>query len=52
MTEEYIKTEDLLEEVKCALSDCFVAEIAEQENCIILQFENGQKFRVELKEVK
>lgn len=52
MTNERINKEALLEEIECALTDCFVAKTVKEEDCIILQFENGQKFRLHLQETK
>ncbi len=45
-----IQKEDLVVEIKAALCDTFVAEIAAEENEIVLRFVNGQKFRLTVKE--
>lgn len=45
-----IKTENLAMEMKAAISDLFVAQVTQNRNEILLQFENGQKFVVTVKE--
>ena len=47
---EKIKTENLAMEIKAAISDLFVAQVTESQGDILLQFENGQKFVVTVKE--
>ncbi len=50
--QEVIKKKDLLMEVKLALTDTFVAEIAEEESALVLRFLSGQTFRLALEEEK
>ena len=45
-----IKTENLVMEIKAAISDLFVAKVTESQSEILLQFENGQKFLLTVKE--
>lgn len=52
MKNERIKKEDLLQEIECALVDCFVAALTREEGSLVMQFENGQKFRLTLQEEK
>lgn len=47
---EKIKTENLVMEIKAAISDLFVAKVTESQSEILLQFENGQKFLLTVKE--
>lgn len=47
---EKIKTENLVTEIKAAISDLFVAQVAEEQGNILLQFVNGQKFVLSVKE--
>lgn len=49
-TMEKIKTENLAMEIKAAISDLFVAQVTAGQSEIFLQFENGQKFVVTVKE--
>ena len=46
-----IKVEELLEEIKCALADEFNAKVGVNGGVLMLDFENGQKFEVSVKEV-
>ena len=43
--------EALLEEVKVALQDEFVAEIERMEGVLVMRFKNGQTFRLQIAEV-
>ena len=47
---EKIKTENLVMEIKAAISDLFVAKVTESQSEILLQFENGQKFLLTVRE--
>ena len=47
---EKIKTENLVTEIKAAISDLFVAQVTESQGEILLQFENGQQFVLSVKE--
>ena len=47
---EKIKIQDLVVEIKAAIGDLFVAEVTEGQDEILLQFENGQKFVLTVKE--
>ena len=47
---EKIKTENLVTEIKVAISDLFVAKVTESQGEILLQFKNGQKFVLTVKE--
>ncbi len=44
--------QDLLEEIKVALQDEFLAEIVEEEGSLVMRFFSGEKFRVRVEEVK
>ena len=46
-----IKVEELLEEIKCALADEFNAKVGVNDDVLMLDFENGQKFEVSVKEI-
>ena len=48
--QEKIKVKDLVMEIKTALSDEFVAHVAESQEGISLQFTNGQKVVLSVKE--
>lgn len=45
-----IVKEELIEEIKAALKDEFIAKICKNENGIVLQFLNGQSFAVVVNE--
>ncbi len=47
-----IEKKDLLEEIKTALCDEFVAEITKEEESLLLRFFGGQTFRLTLEEIK
>ncbi len=49
--EAKIEKEALLEEVKVALQDEFVAEIERMEGALVMRFKNGQTFRLQIEEV-
>lgn len=49
--ENKIKREELLEELKIAIEDIFVAGITKTEGQIRLQFLNGQQFLLTIEEV-
>ena len=44
VTEERLETENLLEEIKVAIKDIFVATVRKRGDEISIQFPNGQKF--------
>ena len=46
-----INVEELVEEIRCALSDEFNASVLVDGNSVVLEFENKQKFKVEVKEI-
>ncbi len=48
---EKIKTNELVEEIKLALQDTFVAELQSDEEGILLRFLNGQKFRLRVESI-
>lgn len=43
--------ESVAEEIKALLKEFFVGELQEEDHAFILQFENGQRFRLCLEEV-
>ena len=45
-----IEQKDLLEEMKVMIKDEFIADVQSNKNVIVLSFENGQKFSIEVKE--
>ena len=45
-----IEQKDLLEEMKVMIKDEFIADVQSNETAIVLSFENGQKFSIEVKE--
>ena len=49
--EEKISKDELLEEVKVALQDEFVAEMKKDAEGLVLRFANGQAFRLTIEEV-
>lgn len=50
-TKDYKLTEETLaEEIEVALKDLFVAKIERDENCILMQFLDGRKFKVSIQE--
>ena len=49
---ELIKAEDLLEEIKIALRDAFVAKFYRQGQELNITFLNGQKFTLTLQEAR
>ena len=46
-----IKIDELLEQIRCALADEFVAVVGKEDEEIKLCFDNGQKFVVSVKEI-
>ncbi len=46
-----IEVQELLEEIKVALTDEFVAEIEQEEGALRLRFLSGQTFRLKVEEV-
>ncbi len=46
-----ITANDLLEEIKPLLIDCFVGEISSGENGIVYRLPNGQSFLIKAEEV-
>ena len=47
-----IKLNELMEQVKVALKDEFIAKVEETENGFALEFVNGQKFNIRIEETK
>ena len=47
-----IELNELMEQVKVALKDEFVAKIETTENGLTLEFLNGQKFNIRIEETK
>ncbi len=47
---EIINVQNLVEEIRLALHDAFVAELTKEENALVLRFLNGQKFRLLVEE--
>ncbi len=47
-----IEVQALLEEIKVALADEFVAEIVREEEGLTLRFAGGQAFRLKVEEVE
>lgn len=45
-----VEKRDLLEEMKVMFQDEFIADVQSNETAIVLSFENGQKFSIEVKE--
>ena len=45
-----IEQKDLLEEMKVMIKDEFIVDVQSNKNVIVLSFENGQKFSIEVKE--
>lgn len=43
--------ESVAEEIKALLKEFFVGELQEEDHAFVLQFENGQRFRLCLEEV-
>ena len=52
-TEKNYKTDEksLMQEIKAMLEDYFVCYISDGENDTIISLENGQKFRLHIKEI-
>lgn len=52
-TEKNYKTDEkcLAQEIALALSDYFTGKIAQNEKSVLINFENGQKFRLTVDEI-
>lgn len=50
-TREKIETKDLTSEIAPILKDFFVAEITREGNAIKMQFKDGQKFYLTVREI-
>ncbi len=48
---EKLNAQELLEEIKLALHDTFVAELTNENESLVLRFLSGQKFRLSLEEL-
>ena len=46
-----IEQSELIMEVKTAIEDVFIAKIAEEQNGIVLNFLNGQKYLITVQEI-
>ena len=51
-TKERLTAKEVLEEVKCAINDCFVAQVEQKDDCIAIRFLNGQNFELHITEKK
>ena len=49
-TKAKLTVKEVLEEVKCAINDCFVARVKQEEDCLEIRFLNGQVFRLHITE--
>jgi hypothetical protein len=49
-TKAKLTVKEVLEEVKCAMDDCFVARIKQEENRLEIRFLNGQIFYLHITE--
>ena len=47
---EKITADAVLEEIKCALKDCFIGRVAQEGDCISIRFLNGQVFELHITE--